>query len=56
MDHLDRFAPGSKDVEDEVAELARVISSGGEVGGETTVVSGSVSLISDGLTSMSSPF
>jgi len=31
MDHLDWFGPGSKDVEDEVAELARVISSGGFV-------------------------
>lgn len=31
MDHLDWFAPGSKDVEDEVTELARVVSSGGFV-------------------------
>lgn len=31
MDHLDWFAPGSKDVEDEVFELARVVSSGGFV-------------------------
>ncbi|KAI9462105.1 hypothetical protein HD554DRAFT_2290137 [Boletus coccyginus] len=31
MDHLDWFAPGSEDVEDEVSELARVLSSGGFV-------------------------
>ncbi|KAG8215856.1 hypothetical protein J3R82DRAFT_7811 [Butyriboletus roseoflavus] len=31
MDHMDWFAPGSKDVEDEVSELARVLSSGGFV-------------------------
>jgi len=31
MDHLDWFAPGSKDVDDEVSELARVLSSGGFV-------------------------
>jgi len=31
MDHLDWFAPGSKDVDDEVAELARVVSLGGFV-------------------------
>ena len=31
MDHLDWFAPGSKDVDDEVTELARVLSSGGFV-------------------------
>lgn len=31
MDHLDWFAPGSKDVEDEVGELARVLASGGFV-------------------------
>ena len=31
MDHLDCFAPGSKDVDGEVTELARVLSSGGFV-------------------------
>ncbi|KAF8130541.1 hypothetical protein EV363DRAFT_1450349 [Boletus edulis] len=31
MDHLDWFAPGSKDVDDEVTELARVLSPGGFV-------------------------
>lgn len=31
MDHLDWFAPESKDAEDEVSELARVLSPGGFV-------------------------
>ena len=31
MDHLDWFAPGAKDVDDEVFELARVLSPGGFV-------------------------
>ncbi|KAF9233272.1 hypothetical protein BU15DRAFT_90430 [Melanogaster broomeanus] len=31
MDHLDWFAPGSKDVEDEVSEFARVLAPGGFV-------------------------
>ncbi|EIW83356.1 hypothetical protein CONPUDRAFT_136405 [Coniophora puteana RWD-64-598 SS2] len=31
MDHLDWFAPGSKDVDEEVAEFHRVLSSGGFV-------------------------
>jgi betaine lipid synthase len=31
MDHLDWFAPRSKDIDNEVSELARVLSSGGFV-------------------------